>query len=182
MLETARLEDSRLQLRLERLDLDRILAEAAQRSRPLAGDKHQLLIANTAGAVPVLGDRGRLLTILTNLLDNAIKYSPEGGPVEVRIEVVDGQAQVAVSDRGLGIAAEDLPRLFTRFGRIVTTANSNIPGTGLGLYFARELARMQGGDITAESVEGAGSTFTLTLPLAGARQPKGVRSGADQRH
>ena len=178
MLETARLEDSRLQLRLERLDLGRILAEAAERSRPLAGANHPLQIENPDASVPVLADHGRLLTILTNLVDNAIKYSPDGGPVEVKLEIVDGQAQVTVRDHGLGIAADDLPRLFTRFGRIVTAANSNIPGTGLGLYFARELARLQGGDITVESADGVGSVFTMILPLAGGRLGDRVRTDA----
>jgi signal transduction histidine kinase len=179
MLETARLEDSRLQLRLERQDLGDAVAMAAARVLPLAGATHQVVIEKKAEAVPVLADHDRLLTILTNLLDNAIKYSPEGGPLEVRVSVEGGQALVTVSDRGLGIAAEDLPRLFTRFGRIVTAANSHIPGTGLGLYFARELTRLQGGDITVISEEGKGSTFTISLPLAAERFGGPVRSAAD---
>jgi len=131
--------------------------------------------------VTVEVDRGRLLTILTNLIENAIKYSPAGGPVKVGIGVRDGMAEVTVRDKGLGIAAADLPRLFSRFGRIVTADNSNIPGTGLGLYFARELARMQGGEITVRSQEGAGSAFTISLPLAGERFGGGVRSVAGPR-
>jgi len=78
-------------------------------------------------------------------------------------------ARIEVIDKGLGIDPADLPRLFTRFGRLVTRDNSHIPGTGLGLYLARELARMHGGDITVKSAVGSGSTFTLELPLTEAR-------------
>ena len=82
-----------------------------------------------------------------------------------------------MKDHGLGISAADLTRLFTRFGRIVTAGNSHLPGTGLGLYFARELARLHGGDITVESEEGVGSTFTVSLPLMVERRDA-VRWGA----
>ena len=179
MLETARLEDSRLQLRLERQELTGVLNEAAERVRPLAAGNHRLQLAFDVESVPVLADRDRLLTIVTNLMDNAVKYSPDGGQVEVRLSTRAGTAQITVRDHGLGIAPTDLAKLFTRFGRIVTPGNSHIPGTGLGLYFARELARMHGGDITVESEEGAGSTFTVYLPMAVERRGDAVRSIAD---
>jgi two-component system sensor histidine kinase BaeS len=116
--------------------------------------------------VEVIADSGRVTTIVANLLDNALKYSPDGGPVRCAVRVEDGSAVVEVSDRGLGIAAADQPVLFTRFGRIVTGQNSHIPGTGLGLYLSRELAQLQGATLTATSEAGVGSTFTLTLKLA----------------
>jgi signal transduction histidine kinase len=179
MLETARLEDSRLQLRLERQELAGVLNEAAERIGPLAAGNHRLDLAFDVDSVPVLADRDRLLTIVTNLMDNAVKYSPAGGRVEVRLSTRAGTAQITVRDHGLGIAPADLPKLFTRFGRIVTPGNSHIPGTGLGLYFARELARMHGGDITVDSEEGAGSTFTVSLPMTVDRRGDAVRSIAD---
>ncbi len=178
MLETARLEDSELQLRLERQELTGVLVEAAERIRPLAAATHRVELHFDLESVLVLADRDRLLAIVTNLMDNAIKYSPAGGRVEVSLTTHDSTAFIEVRDHGLGIAAADLPRLFTRFGRIVTPANSHIPGTGLGLYFARELARMQGGDITVESKEGVGSTFTVSLPMAVERLGGTVRRGA----
>ena len=106
-----------------------------------------------------------------NLLDNALKYSPAGGAVSVRVSSEARSAVLRVKDRGIGIAAEDIPRLFTRFGRLVTSENSHIPGTGLGLYLSREIARMHGGDVTVKSEPGAGSEFTLTLPVAGPAPP-----------
>jgi signal transduction histidine kinase len=177
MLETARLEDSRLQLRLERQELTSVLTEAAERIRPLAAGTHRIELRFDLDSVPVLADRDRLLTIVTNLLDNAVKYSPEGGTVEVTLNSHAGTALITVKDHGVGIAATDLGRLFFRFGRIVTAENSHIPGTGLGLYFARELARMHSGDITVESEEGVGSTFTVSLPLMVERRDS-VRWGA----
>jgi signal transduction histidine kinase len=177
MLETARLEDSRLQLHLERQDLTGVLAEAAERVRPLAAGTHRLELDFDLESVPVLADHDRLLTIVTNLLDNAVKYSPDGGKVEVSLSTQGATALIRVKDHGLGISAADLTRLFTRFGRIVTAGNSHLPGTGLGLYFARELARLHGGDITVESEEGVGSTFTVSLPLMVERRDA-VRWGA----
>jgi signal transduction histidine kinase len=172
MLETARLEDSRLHLRLQVVELDEVVAEAVERVRPLAGATHRLVVGEVPSSVRVLADRHRLLTILANLLDNAVKYSPDGGAVEIDVAGDRDSVSLSVRDHGLGIDADDLSRLFTRFGRIVTPENSHIPGTGLGLYLARELARLHGGDITVRSGKGAGSVFTLTLPTAaGVRHP-----------
>jgi signal transduction histidine kinase len=105
--------------------------------------------------------------VVANLVHNALKYSPAGGEVRVSASrAADGRAEVAVADEGVGIAAEDLDRLFTRFGRIVTPETAGIPGTGLGLYLARDLARRHGGDVGVTSEPGRGSTFTLALPAA----------------
>jgi signal transduction histidine kinase len=94
-----------------------------------------------------------------------VKYSPGGGVVQCFLGSNPDEAVLSVWDTGLGIAQSDIPRLFERFGRLVTRENSHIPGTGLGLYLSRELARLHGGDITVRSTLGAGSVFTLTLPL-----------------
>jgi signal transduction histidine kinase/PAS domain-containing protein len=167
MLETARLEDSALQLMTARLDLRDIVHEAVRSLEPLAGERHRLVTEVPGGPVTVIGDRSRLGMVVTNLVHNALKYSPAGGEVRVASRILpDGRAQVAVSDQGVGIAPEDAGRLFTRFGRIVTPDTESIPGTGLGLYLARDLARRHGGDVTVQSVRGEGSTFTLDLPQA----------------
>ena len=90
--------------------------------------------------------------------------TPAGGEVGCTVEARDGQASVTVQDHGIGIAPADLERLFTRFGRIETSENAHISGTGLGLYLSREIARRHGGDILVESSLGQGSRFTLVLP------------------
>jgi signal transduction histidine kinase len=113
----------------------------------------------------VRGDAARLGDVLMSLVDNAIKYSPAGGEVVVRVERRWGQARLSVSDSGVGIGAADVPFLFTRFGRIVTPENSHIFGSGLGLYLVRELVRLHGGQVRARSKVGRGSTFSVELPL-----------------
>src|SRR2546421_889155 len=166
MLDAARLEDGRLALKRDRLDLREVAREAMQVVRPLAGADHDLSLDAPAQAVTVFGDVGRILTIITNLLENAIKYSPQGGRVQCIVAAADHSASVTVIDCGIGIAREDLPRLFNRFERLQNVKASHVGGTGLGLYLSRELARQHSGDIQVESRPGAGSRFTLTLPLA----------------
>jgi PAS domain S-box-containing protein len=166
MLETARIEDSALQLRVAPLDLRDTVHAAVRSLEPLAEDGHRLITSTPGRSVTVTGDPSRLGMVLTNLVHNALKYSPDGGEVRVTCTAEEGRAQVAVADQGLGIAPESLCMLFTRFGRVVTPGTAGIGGTGLGLYLARDLARRHGGDVTVESEPGRGSTFTLTLPLA----------------
>jgi signal transduction histidine kinase len=166
MLEAARLEEGRLRPDLRQLDLREPVREAFEDARRRAGTGHDLRLVVPNAPVEVIADAWRVTTIVANLLDNAVKYSPAGGPVRCTVRAERDAAVVEVADRGLGIAEADVPVLFTRFGRIVTTENSHIQGTGLGLYLSRELARMQGGTVTAASEAGVGSTFTLSLPLA----------------
>ncbi len=170
MLETARLEDNRLALRRQRVDLRDVVASAIETMGPLVPASHELSVSLADAAMPVDGDPDRLATVLTNLIDNAIRYSPAGGRIQVRAAIRRSSRRVYVQirDEGLGIAPHDLPRLFTRFGRIVTRENSHIPGTGLGLYLSNELVRMHGGKITVRSVPQEGSSFTVQLPLANA--------------
>ncbi len=115
----------------------------------------------------ILGDREKLMQILTNLLTNAVKYSPDGGEIRISAAEVNGRLRLSVIDHGLGIAQNDLPRLFERFHRIHARTNPEIHGTGLGLYISRGLAELQGGILWGESQGlGMGSAFHLELPLA----------------
>ena len=165
MLDAARLEDGRLALKRDRLDLREVAGTALQVVRPLARPDHALTLETPPMAVTVLGDADRIRAIISNLLENAIKYSPNGGRVQCIVSMADGVATVRVVDGGVGIAREDLPRLFNRFERIEHRETSHVGGTGLGLYLSREMARQHGGDIHVESRPRTGSTFTLTLPL-----------------
>jgi signal transduction histidine kinase len=169
MLDTARLEESRLTLSLTSVDLGEVVQRAVDAVTPLATAKHEIIYARPRNPVAVVADPVRVAIVVTNLLQNAVKYSPGGGVVQCFVSVDDDShnALVSVWDHGLGIAEGDMPRLFSRFGRLVTRENSNIPGTGLGLYLARELARLHGGDITVRSAPGSGSAFTLVLPIGG---------------
>jgi signal transduction histidine kinase len=104
--------------------------------------------------------------VLTNLIDNAIKYSPAGGEVEVRAYPENGRVLVDVRDQGPGIAKADQKLIFEKFGRI-TGSGATRPGTGLGLFIARSIAEAHGGALEVQSVPQQGATFTLELPVAG---------------
>jgi signal transduction histidine kinase len=136
----------------------------------MSADTHDISLSRPEEPIVVRGDPRRLETVLANLLDNAIKYSPRGGPVRCLVAHTRGRVFVSVEDAGLGIGQAAMSRLFTRFGRIVTPDNAHIDGTGLGLYLAREIARHHGGDILVESREGRGSRFTVALPINAARR------------
>jgi signal transduction histidine kinase len=166
MIEAARLEDEEFMLRPVEADLRGVVGDAVEMARAVAGDKHKIELTTSQYPVPVRMDADRVKTIVSNLLSNAIKYSPDGGSIDCELTAPAGIARVSVKDRGVGIAKEDLPILFTRFGRISTQQTRHLPGTGLGLYLARQLARLHGGEITLESEPGQGSTFTLHLPLS----------------
>jgi PAS domain S-box-containing protein len=166
MLQAAQAQEGALNLRQEELDLREIAAEAAEWIGELAGTERGLVLRRPDQPVLVFADRRQLLTILHNLLDNAVKYSPGGGEIACEVRAESAWAEVRVQDHGLGIGRQQLDQLFRRFGRIVTNETAEIKGAGLGLYLARELARLQGGDVTVDSALGRGSTFTLRLPLA----------------
>ena len=165
MLEAARLEDGRLALKKDRIDLRRVAREAIDGISPLASEKHRLVLDNATDPVFVIGDGDRLMTIVGNLLENAIKYSPEGGAIHCTVLEDGGSGVIKVRDNGVGIAPEDLTRLFNRFERLHNRETSHVGGTGLGLYLSRELARQHGGDLLVESKALKGSTFTLTVPI-----------------
>jgi signal transduction histidine kinase len=166
MIEAARLEDGALMLRPEDADLRDIVRAAVDSAMPLVEDKHQIRVTCPERPVRVRVDAERVKTIIANLISNAIKYSPAGGPIECELVNRGGIARVTVTDSGVGIAKEDLPILFTRFGRVSTPQTVHLPGTGLGLYLGRQLARLHGGEITVDSAPGRGSTFTLHLPVS----------------
>jgi signal transduction histidine kinase len=164
MVEAARLEDGRLELKRKRVDLRELLRRSLKAAESTATPMHRLRFDDRIGhELWVLGDPMRLEIVIGNLLDNAIKYSPQGGEVLAQLSVSDGLAMLSVRDEGIGIAAEDMSRLFVRFSRLAPYGD--VPGTGLGLYLVRELARLHGGDIVAVSMPGKGSEFTLSLPL-----------------
>jgi signal transduction histidine kinase len=171
MIEAARLEEGRLELSQRPADLREVARLAVEMSKPFADSSHALVFESPDIAVPVTVDVERIGTVVGNLLSNAIKYSPGGGDVTCSVSLDDHVGKVSVTDTGVGIPADRLDRLFTRFGRIVTSETSHIPGTGLGLYLSRELARLHGGDITASSVLGKGSTFVLAVPLSQVETP-----------
>ena len=116
------------------------------------------------GDAQVTGDEDRLRQVFTNLIDNAIKYTPKGADPQVRVTDSGDAVTVAVRDFGIGIPAGELSRIFDRFSRASNARKMRISGTGFGLYLTKQLVQLHGGTIAVESEEGEGSTFTVTLP------------------
>ncbi len=139
---------------------------AATRLRPQFDDKDVALTVDVPrGLPPVLADPDRIGQVLTNLLGNALQYTPAGGRVEIRARREDGSVAIAVVDTGIGIPAEHLPHVFDRFYRVDRSRARASGGSGIGLTIARHLVEAHGGSIHAESAgPGRGSTFTVTLP------------------
>ena len=117
------------------------------------------------GPVRVRGDRRRLAQVIDNLISNAIKFSPNGGAVDLNLERRDGIVVLEVADQGIGIAESERERLFERFFRARSALDRQIPGTGLGLYISKAIVEAHGGRIEARSVEGEGSAFVVELPV-----------------
>jgi signal transduction histidine kinase len=162
VLDTSRIEAGTFSFRFRDVDLVQLVHDVVATAQ--LGQDEVLLRANVDDLLPeIRGDAERLRQVLTNLVDNAIKYSPAGSEVEVRAYREDGRVRIDVRDRGPGIAKEDQKLIFEKFGR-VTGAGATRPGTGLGLFIARSIAEAHGGVLEVQSVPEQGATFTLELP------------------
>ncbi|MBL8764534.1 MAG: PAS domain-containing protein [Phycisphaerae bacterium] len=165
MLSLAEMESGALKLHTSEVRTDSVFDELGKEFEAAALDKKLSLTFDLPPKMPVLtGDRDKIVVALNNLIGNAVKYTPEGGAVTVRLTDEGTSVRVAVQDNGIGIAAEERTRVFDKFYRSQDARVGSIKGTGLGLAIAREAARAHGGDIALESELNRGSTFTLTLP------------------
>ncbi|GAC1477693.1 MAG: hypothetical protein NVS1B16_08790 [Pseudarthrobacter sp.] len=146
------------------MDMNAVIAEAVDRSQlPAESKKIQIVVGEPADAT-VFGDRDLLVTALRNLIDNAIRYSPENTKVGVGVRSKDGLIAVSVTDQGEGMTPEDQERVFERFYRVDAARSRHTGGTGLGLSIVKHVASNHGGEVTLWSRLGQGSTFTLRLP------------------
>jgi heavy metal sensor kinase len=158
-------EDARAARQLqEPVDLAALVADVAETMRPLAEAKGLALHVKAHEPLPVRGDAARLREIFFNILDNGIKYTPEGGEVEVRTDHHGPEAVVTVRDTGVGIPAEHLPHVFERFYRVDKARSREEGGTGLGLSIARTIVQAHGGQIELASTPGQGTVCTVSLP------------------
>ncbi len=156
------------------MDLGDLVASSAERLRAQFDEKGVTLSVGAAPPLPVEVDPDRIAQVLTNLFGNALTYTPAGGRVDVRASREPNSANVAVSDTGIGLSPEDRELVFDRFYRVHGPARPP-GGSGIGLTIARGLARAHHGDIQVASPGvGAGSVFTLTLPLARKERSDGV--------
>lgn len=154
-----------MHVELRSADLAEIAEAAVEEMRPEAERKHIALVFSPAGAPRLPADATRIAQLLGNLISNAVKFTPDGGKVEVRVGARKDKAVLEVADTGVGIPAADRDRIFDRFFRSATATQQMVPGTGLGLTIAQNIVAAHHGAITVESDEGRGSTFRISLPL-----------------
>ncbi len=175
LLEATRIQAGRLALHPVALELVALVRRCLTRLQ-LSTTQHTLTLEAPNDLVLLAADGLRLEQVLGNLVGNAIKYSPDGGPITVTVlvDAAAGQAQVRVRDHGIGIPADEQAQLFQRFARASNVHDHHIPGSGLGLYICRELVERHGGHLWFESHEGEGTTFTLTLPMLDPADVAGV--------
>lgn len=181
LLELSRIEHDDQSLR-EQLVMQRVVAEAVSRVRPIADTNGVAVgVVMPEDDLSITGDRLQLVAAVANLVENAVKYSEAGDSVSVRARVTDrGSLELAVQDTGIGIPQRDLDRVFERFYRVDRSRRSNTGGTGLGLAIVRHVVLNHGGAVDVESIEGEGSTFTMTFPsgIERARAAGDAESGA----
>jgi heavy metal sensor kinase len=160
----ARADAGRLQAKVEPVDLSQLVRETAEFLSPLAEERGLAIECDAKPGVVVMGDHAYLRQVLVNLIDNAIKFTPRGGSILASVAAEGDRATVAVADRGIGIASEELEQLFERFYRSNSARTQK--GSGLGLSICRSIVESHGGTISAASRTGEGSVFTISLPRA----------------
>ncbi len=165
ILDVERIGSGQAAMEMRPTPVSALVDQAVAAVRGLA-EKSRTRITATVGRLQVRADADRIVQVLVNLLSNAIKFSPEGSRVRVSVETNGGDAVFRLADEGRGIPADKLESIFERFGQVDASDSRKLGGTGLGLTICRSILQQHGGRIWAESVPGAGSTFTFTLPLA----------------
>jgi PAS domain S-box-containing protein len=164
LLDVSRLESGRLTLSRDRVALDQIVSEVVSDFRA-AAPQHEIVLRRPTRGVQAMGDRERLEQVVVNLVQNAIKYSPQGGRVEVSVERNGSQARVTVTDEGIGIPKDEQGHIFERFFRAQNAATRNYGGLGIGLYVSNEIVERHGGAFEVVSEPEKGTTFAFTIPL-----------------
>ena len=178
LLFVAQADAGRLTLERAKVDVAALAADCVEAARPVAAQR-SIELHLAAEPVPALvGDRGRLAQVLDNLVSNALKFTPEGGRVEVRTSVTGDYVRLEVEDSGIGIPAEEQPRLFERFFRAASATEQAIPGTGLGLAIVKAIVEAHAGRIELVSAPGKGTTFLVELPLREAQSAEPVEVAA----
>jgi two-component system sensor histidine kinase SenX3 len=164
IIELSRLQGADVVRRGKAVDINSVIAEAVDRNKLPAESKQIDIVVGGSVSTPVYGDRDLLMTAFRNLIDNAIRYSPEGTRVGVGVRSRDGLVQISVTDQGAGITLEEQERIFERFYRIDAARSRQTGGTGLGLSIVKHVVSNHGGEVTVWSQAGQGSTFTVRLP------------------
>jgi two-component system phosphate regulon sensor histidine kinase PhoR len=167
----SKLDSGRLHVKEERCDPEHVARAVVDAARVRAGDRVEIELATPPWLPDLAADSDKVAQVLANLVENAVKYSPGGGLVEVAVEQHDDRIRFEVRDEGLGIPLGEQERIFEKFYRLDPNLTRGIGGTGLGLYISSELVRRMGGEIQVRSRPGEGSVFWFDLPAAEALEP-----------
>jgi PAS domain S-box-containing protein len=176
LLDVSRLQTGQLSIERSPVEFGALVRRIGGEVEQTLHQTHQLIMQLPEEPVLIVGDDLRLEQVLQNLLQNAVKYSPQGGPIVMRLDSVGGHARLQVQDNGMGIPPESLGDIFSRFYRAANTAGHQVSGMGVGLYVVKQIVELHGGRVEVESVEGEGSTFSIFLPLAEQQQVDPPRS------
>ncbi|MHB8660430.1 MAG: PAS domain-containing sensor histidine kinase [Minisyncoccota bacterium] len=181
LLNVARIEEGRFGYEFKQDDIMAVIQNATAFVKGTAEEKGVTVSVETPGGKPPLlvFDAGKVTLALQNLVDNAVKYTPAGGRVTVRVAVQGEYLEVSVHDTGIGVPQKQIDKLFTKFFRADNAIRTQVSGSGMGLYLAKNVAARHGGSLQVESKEGAGSTFTFKLPLQADRIPQSEVSLVD---
>jgi len=165
LLVLAKADQGRYHADFSEVDLGALVRELYEDSEVLAERKDIRVALRETADIRIVGDRLRLRQLILNLIDNAIKYTPQGGTVTLALGREDGSARIEVSDTGIGIPADEQGKIFDRFYRVDKARSRELGGSGLGLSIAKWIAELHRGTITVRSSPHEGSTFTVLLPL-----------------
>ena len=164
LLSLTQMDNGRIELKMESMDLTEVCRETVHLLTPSAEKRRQNLRLLTDTPAGLVGDRAKLGQVIYNLVDNALKYSPDGGSVQISLTVRSDRVLCQVRDEGVGISQEDQTHIFDRFYRVDKARSRETGGTGLGLSIVRQLILLHHGDIQVQSEIGKGSVFTVSLP------------------
>jgi signal transduction histidine kinase len=176
LLDMSRIEAGALRVEIEPIRLHPIIEETASEFQMMTHSS-QFLVELPPVLPAVMADPRRIRQVLRNLVENAVKYTPGGGPIITSAQVLPNCVQISVADQGIGIEAEQLDSIFDRFYQVDSASTRKVGGSGLGLSICKAIVEAHGGRIWAESQPGIGSTFHFTLPQADPRRKRGVDHG-----
>jgi len=165
LLTLVHIDSHKLRLRREMMVFSDTVRETVGRLKPLAGKRKQEIVTRIADGCEMFADPGKLAQVCYNIIENAIKYTPDGGTITVSLQKVGRDAVLEISDTGVGIPEEDVPHVFDRFYRVDKARSRDTGGTGLGLSIVQQIVRLHAGSVTVQSERGKGTTFIVQLPV-----------------
>ena len=165
LLTLVHIDSHKLKLRRERMVFSDTVRECVQRLTPLAQKRRQTITLRIEDDCEMFADAGKLAQVCYNIIENASKYTPDGGSIDVHLRREGRDAVLDIADTGVGIPAEDVPHVFDRFYRVDKARSRDTGGTGLGLSIVQQIVRLHAGSVTVQSELGKGTTFTVQLPV-----------------